>query len=421
MRRIAFITLGCRVNQAETARLMAQFIAAGFTVVLPEEPCDVIVIHGCAVTREAERQSRQAARAALRRIPSPLVILAGCAAEAVRRFGSPHSLPSSVLTAGQAEKQDLPALVKAAFGYPALPPDPPPTDITPRFPSVRAWLKIQDGCNFRCAYCIVPQLRGPAVSRPYTDILDEAHRLLEAGTKELSVTGINIGCWRNGTRRLPDLLADLASLEGLTRLRIGSLELSTVEDAVIALMAETPRIAPYLHIPLQSGDDAILHAMGRRYSTAQFRKTVETACSRIPNLGIGTDVIAGFPGENEASFSRTLALLDSLPVHNIHAFPYSERPRTSAAARKESTPSAERKSRVRRLNALAKRKQAKAIAQRLGSQVHVLIEEVSSDGTGRGWSGEYLEAVVSNAPTPGSLVSVRVLAPLERGFRGEVQ
>jgi len=422
MPRVAFITLGCRVNQAETARLMAQFSAAGFSIARSEDPCDAVVVHGCAVTREAERQSRQAARAALRRTPPPrAVVLAGCAAEAIRRFGNPHLLPSPILLAGQAEKESLPSLVASALGLCTLSPSPNPAGVTPCFNSVRAWLKVQDGCDFHCAYCLVPHLRGAARSRPFAEIQQEARRLIDAGVRELVITGINIGCWRDGPRRLPDLLDALSETPGLLRLRLGSLELSTVEEAVITLMAERPRLAPYLHIPLQSGDDGILRAMGRRYSVDHFRRTLEIAFARIPHLGVGTDVIAGFPGETEASFQRTLDLLESFPIHNIHAFPFSERPGTPARTLCNPIPPAERRARVRRIQELARLKRRAAIERRIGQMVEVLIEDMPSNDTGHGWSGDYLEATVRHSPPPGSLARVIVLTPWNQGFLGETQ
>jgi len=417
MPRVAFITLGCRVNQAETARLIAQFSAAGFSIARPEDPCDAVVVHGCAVTREAERQSRQAARAALRRTPPPrAVVLVGCVAEAIRRFGNPQMLPSPILLASQAEKESLPSLVASALGLFTLSLPPNPAGVTPCFNSVRAWLKIQDGCDFHCAYCLVPHLRGAARSHPFAEIQQEARRLIDAGVRELVVTGINIGCWHDGPRRLPDLLDALSETPGLLRLRLGS-----VEEGVITLMAERPRLAPYLHIPLQSGDDGILRAMGRRYSVEHFRRTLETAFARIPHLGVGTDVIAGFPGETEASFQRTLDLLASFPIHNIHAFPFSERPGTPARTFSDPVPPAERRARVRRLQELACWKRQAAIERRIGQIVEVLIEERRSDDTGHGWSGDYLEATVRHSPPPGSLARVVVLAPWNQGFLGETQ
>jgi threonylcarbamoyladenosine tRNA methylthiotransferase MtaB len=200
----------------------------------------------------------------------------------------------------------------------------------------------------------------------------------------------------------------VAGLPGLGRLRLGSIEVSTVERDVARAMAGHPRICAFLHLPLQSGDDGILAAMGRRYTAAQYRAAAEAAAALLPRLGLGTDVIAGFPGETDAAFARTLALLDALPVSNIHAFPYSRRPGTRAADLPGAVPHAVKKARVAELLALRTKKRAAFASTFSGQTAEVLVEGKGTRETGIGWTAEYLEARVAGAPPPGALVTLRV-------------
>jgi threonylcarbamoyladenosine tRNA methylthiotransferase MtaB len=405
MPRVAFKTLGCRLNQAETAALAASFEARGFVTVPYGEPCEVCVVHGCAITRQAERQSLRAVRSAALLPGQPFVVLAGCAADLKDHEGLREA--GAGLLAGRADKPRLAELTAAALGLPPV----PKIEVSPglpRFEGRRAFIKVQDGCDFHCAYCIVPSLRGPPASRPLAAILREAEGAVAAGYRELVLAGANLGLWREGGLRLPQLLETMAALPGLGRLRLGSIEISTVERDVVAVMADQPKICAFLHLPLQSGDDRILAAMGRRYTAAQFRAAAEEAAARLPRLGLGTDIIAGFPGEDDAAFANTLRLLEDLPVSNIHAFPYSRRPGTRAADLPGAVPHAVKKARVAELLALKQKKREAFAASFIGREVQVLIEGKHAKETGTGWTAEYLEAQVAGMPPPGSLVTLRV-------------
>jgi threonylcarbamoyladenosine tRNA methylthiotransferase MtaB len=404
MLRLAFKTLGCRLNQAETAQFSASFEALGFAIVPYGEPCEVCVIHGCAVTRLAERQSLREVRAAKKLPGPPFVVLAGCTAEMRDHAGLLEA--GADLLAGRADKPRLAERVARALGLIIHSKEHEP--LLPRFEGQRAWLKVQDGCDFRCAYCIVPSLRGPPVSRPLSEIVREAEGLVAAGFRELVLTGANLGCWREESRKLPHLLERLAALPGLGRLRLGSIEVTTVERDVAAVMADNPRICAFLHLPLQSGDDRILASMGRRYTAAGYRDAVLEAIARLPRLGLGTDVIAGFPGEDDAAFAATLRLLEELPFSNIHPFPFSPRPGTRAAGFPDPVPVSIRRERVRELLALKARKRVAFASAFPGREAEVLIEGKGNKGASIGWTAEYLEARVTNAPPPRSLVRIRV-------------
>lgn len=406
--RLSIRTFGCRLNQAESAALAAGLVNAGFRLVDAGEPsADVCVIHACAVTRTAERECLRWVRRLDRRRPRPLITLTGCLAQAIAL--SPADRNRIDLLVGQRQKWSLPETLRDRLQI-----NPAPIPLTPRiphFPGTRAWLRIQDGCDFNCAYCIVPRARGAPCVRPFNTLLAEARQLIEAGYAELVVTGANIGLYRDGSGRgLAELLAALAALPGLGRLRLGSIEPGTVETQVIDLMAIEPRLCRSLHLPLQSGDPGVLRAMRRRYTPEQYLETVRNALRRLPGLGLGTDLIAGFPGEDADAFEHTCSLVKQLPFANLHVFPYSERPGTPAATFGQSVPIAERKSRAARLIALGHTSRA-AYAQRFkGRQVDVLIEQRGAGPQAFGYSSEYLATEIRDAglTAAGDLVSATV-------------
>ena len=399
--------------------IRAGFEAAGYVTVPFGEACDVSVIHGCLVTARAEKNSLRLARSSKRRNPDAFVIIAGCVAEiggeSVRRAAGAD------LVAGQQDKYVLPALL-ASHGFPDNTPTFAPEAthpqplygetygpvLTPRFDTKRAIVKIQDGCEFYCAYCIVPRARGRCRSRPLTKILDEIRGLAGAGHREIVLTGANIGCYNEQGRRLADLLELVETETPVERIRISSLEITTAERAVIDFMATSNKLCRFLHLPLQSGCDTVLAAMGRRYSARQYRETIEYALDKIGPFGLSTDVLAGFPGEDAAAFNETERFLDSLPFSNVHVFAYSPRPGTPAASRGEQVAEPEKRRRVAHLIALGKRRRTEFARQWIGRDVQVLIETVDASGRGKGWSGEYLPACISGRQLrPNSMVRFR--------------
>jgi len=387
--RIAFKTFGCRLNQAETARFAADFAAAGWQASTSMSTADVVVVHGCAVTHAAEHEGlcfgrglKRAALAAGR--PAPRVVLVGCVVEA----GAAQTGVEGVdLIVPREQKARLAALVRAHWDGAVQHGSGP--CVFPR--RKRALLKIQDGCDFCCTYCIVPHTRGPPVSRPWQAVLDEAFALARGGARELVITGCNIASYHDGKRGLADLVAALVGLDDVGRVRLGSVEPGTIEGELVDLMAGSPKLCRHLHLPLQSGDAGILAAMHRRYTPAAYAACVCAAVRRLPDLGLGTDVIVGFPGETESAFASTQRLIQELPFSNLHVFPYSERQGTPAAELADAVPPAVRKARARALRRLCDVKKRLFAAQFVGRQVETLIERVDKDGCGWGWTGAYLE------------------------------
>ena len=254
----------------------------------------------------------------------------------------------------------------------------------------RALLKVQDGCAVFGTYCIVPHTRGAPRSVPFESCLAEARAFLQAGYREIVVTGCNIACYADHGRRLADLVAALCALPGMGRIRIGSLEPGMNEAALIRLMAEEPRLCDFLHLPVQSGDGEVLRRMGRHYTPESLRRTLDLACSTLPHLGLGADLITGFPGESEAAFAATCDLVRAYPFSNLHVVPYSERPGTPAAAFDGTVPVPERTRRANELIRLREEKRAAFARSVLGREVEILIEKITPDGLAHGWTAHYL-------------------------------
>ena len=400
--RVSFKTFGCRLNQAESARFVADFAAAGWRVVPFATPAEVVVIHGCAVTRTSEQECLRLARGIKRAArhagaPEPYVALVGCVIEA---DAARQEVAGVDLLVPRQDKERLAEIVGARLNAAAQ----DRTDPSDRIDQAekflpprrkRALLKVQDGCDFFCSYCIVPHSRGAPVSRPWQAVLDEARALARAGFAELVITGCNVACYRDGPRGLVDLIASIAALDDVQRLRLSSIEPSTSEREIIDLMAACSKLCRYLHLPLQSGDADTLRRMGRRYTPEEFAATVQHAVRRMPDMGLGADLIAGFPGETDEAFARTRQFVAALPFHNLHICPYSERPGTPAAAFADAVPRTVRKARAQALIRLREEKRRAFALKFVGRPVETLIERVGMDGCGRGWSGEYLDCRVA--------------------------
>jgi len=410
---VSFRTVGCRTNQAETALLASQFESAGYRVVPFGTPCDVTVIHSCAVTHRAQRDSARLARSARKTSPSTTVVVAGCAAEI-----DPENLQEQSgadMLVPQSDKFHLPerlAEVSPSRGTGsvstmegdtsgsrveskeiAVPAD----SLVPRFETTRALLKVQDGCEFGCAYCVVPRARGAQHSVPFDRVIDQLVRLADGGYREVVLTGANLGTYRDGQRTLLDILEHAESVRGLERVRLSSIEITTVERAVIDFMSGSRKLCRYLHLPLQSGSASVLAAMGRKYGPRDYEALVEYAVDRLGVFGLGTDVMVGFPGEDMEAFEESLQLVSALPFSNLHVFPYSSRPETRAAAMVGQVEEAEKTRRTRELLDLGKTKKASFAASFVDKPVSVLVEKLDEDGNGNGWTSEYVRAVTPPA------------------------
>ena len=425
MPRASVHTFGCRLNQADSALLAADLAAHGFELVPWGEEADLLVVNSCAVTATAVQKARQAVRQARRRAPEAYVVFCGCAASELTAADA--ALAAEIdLALPNPKPPSLAALLPAELrhgGGAALPGRASSQAAGFRLPGrgvypehTRANLKVQEGCDFHCTYCIVPQVRGAARSRDYADTLREARELLAAGYRELVLTGVNIATYRDSGRDLAGLLAGLLELPGDFRLRLGSTEPGPVLPKIIDLMRADPRLCRFLHLPLQYGEDGILRRMHRHYTCAQYAALVERAAAELPGVCLGTDVMVGFPGEDDAAFDACRAYLERLPFGLMHVFCYSPRPETPAAEwpRPEARVAQSRES---ELLALAARKAAAFAEAQVGARVRVLLEQDAP--APQGWSDNYLKVRLPKGSrgVANTFRDCRITAVLDAGER----
>ena len=385
--------LGCKVSYADAQGVRERLLADGHAE--RADGADVAVINTCCVTHEAVSKSRQAVSRASR--THSRVYATGCGANLPDAFAG---LPDNVVVVAKAS-EETPAAVAGDVGAIGC------VQAEHRLERVRAFVKIQDGCSFGCRFCVIPQVRGGTRSRRAAAVLAEARRRVAQGHRELVLTGVNLGCFRDRESgyRLARLVREVGAIPGLRRLRLSSIEVNHVDAELIAALRETSTVSRHLHVPLQSGDDAVLRAMGRRYTVAGFLRKLEP----LHDFNLTTDVIVGFPAEGHAAFERTLQTLRATAVTKVHVFPYSPRPGTRTEELDTIPPvvKRERSARVRAASADACRAYWR---RRLGSEDAVLI-----DRPGRGYADDYTPWLV-DAPI-GALVRARATGVTEEGIR----
>jgi threonylcarbamoyladenosine tRNA methylthiotransferase MtaB len=412
----ALTTLGCKVNQCETAYLEEQLAAAGFQMVPFSRRADLYCIGTCVVTGRAAMQSRQLIRRAIRQNPEARVVAMGCypqiaASEVAAIQGVTHIL-------GTVEKLALLSHLTTPAGC-SIPiiragdarcaPEPQPLVLTGFPHRTRAFLKVQDGCNAFCSYCVVPLARGRSRSIRRKPLLEQVRRFLDNGYQEIVLTGIHLGQWGGDLEPEQNLVALLRAIIGSSpppRLRLSSLEPGEITSDLLGLMAVEPVLCPHLHVPLQSGDATILQRMNRHYEPRFYRDRVYEAISRIPDLAVGADVLAGFPGETDQHFQNTYGLLESLPLAYLHIFPFSPRPGTAAAKMKERVAPPVIRRRCDLLRQLDRFKRL-AFTQRFIGKVRPVLLESRRDrisGGRCGFSDNYLPVVIPDGAARGNRV-----------------
>ena len=334
--RVAIATHGCKLNQADSGLLARQFQDAGCQIVATAAAADIYILNTCTVTATADAKARQALRAARRANPQALIVAAGCYPQ--RAAAELAQLPAVSMVIPNTEKDQLVALTLSA-----LDPDAPPAanaapPVPLSFPGTvpgrsRAMVKIQEGCDQVCAYCIVPKVRGRERSIPPAELVRQIRELAQAGSREVTLTGTQLGTYGFDLPgiNLAGLLRRILNETAIDRLRVSSLQPQEINPELLDLWTADPRLCPHFHLPLQSGSDTILKAMRRRYTTAQFAATVALIRQAIPDAGITADLIVGFPGETDAPFQETLSFVRQMQFSDLHIFPYSIRPGTTAA------------------------------------------------------------------------------------------
>lgn len=414
-RTFAMLTFGCKVNQYESQALRERLIDLGFVPVpRPEEAADAYIVNTCTVTDTARREGVRQVRRLVRQRPGALVVVTGCAAES-----NPGDFADleGVVVFGNRRKDAVGDFLARRFDVEGEVPG--PLRITRIEGHTRAFVKVQDGCDLRCSFCIIPEVRGPNQSRPADEAVGEVRRLVEHGVREVVLTGVHLGSYGKDGRapRLAGLVRMiLDEVPGLARLRLSSIEVNEVDEPLVDLLANEPRLCPHLHLPLQSGDDGVLRAMRRRYNTRMFRETVQRVRDRVEAPVFTTDVIVGFPTETDEAFERSAAFCREIGFARMHLFPYSRRAGT-AASRLPEVSRRTKRARMERMQAVARESAARVYAEQVGREVSVLLEREN-----RGYTERYLHAQVQTGPLPpNTLIRARVRAAEEELLLCEVE
>ncbi len=413
---VSFYTLGCRLNQAETALFCDTFRARGYEIKTFGEQTDICVINTCSVTGQSEAHCRNIIRSVLRQHSKTFMVVVGCYAQVgldiIRAIPGVDMIVGteqkfriteylvSLATTDNGDKDPFTGLEKRAeplvIHSNIISKDDFTVNSVGNFiKHTRANIKIQDGCNFFCSYCIVPYARGRDRSREFDNIHKEALQLVERGHQELVITGVNIGTYSYQGKTLLDVLKMLEDIDGVQRIRITSIEPMTIPAGIIEYIASTKKLCRFFHIPLQSGDNTILKLMNRRYTSEEFSEFVLSLSETIPDVNIGTDIIAGFPGEGEAEFEHSRQLLAELPINYAHVFSFSSRKSTKAAAFPNQVHSETIKRRSQVLRTLSAQKRQAFYSQYIGRTVSVLFERREKNGLFTGYTGNYVKVGVA--------------------------
>ncbi|MBI5730646.1 MAG: tRNA (N(6)-L-threonylcarbamoyladenosine(37)-C(2))-methylthiotransferase MtaB [Ignavibacteriales bacterium] len=408
MSKVAFHTLGCKLNFSETSTIGQQFLKHGFSIVDEKEKADVFVINTCTVTENADRECRQIVRRALRNNPNSFIVVTGCYAQLRPDEMAKIDGVDAVLGSNEKfnlfsylenfEKKELSCIYPPRRIY--VSPTENLDSFNPSYSSdadsrTRAFFKIQDGCDYKCSFCTIPLARGKSRSASPEEVISEFKQLLKAGYKEIILTGVNVGdygstLFRDHEYNLYSLLKMMLKVDGDYRIRISSIEPNLLTDEILDLTANDERMCNHFHIPLQSGSKDILKFMQRRYKVEDYEKLIYKANNRITDLGIGVDVIVGFPGEMEENFLETYNFLKDLPISYLHVFTYSERPETKAIEMANAVDPIERKRRSNMLRILSEKKKHEFYQKMVGKELTILFEHEDRNGMMKGFSSNYV-------------------------------
>ncbi len=434
MAKIAFYTLGCKVNQADTASMENLFLRSGHQLVSFDGEADVYIINTCVVTNTGQRKSRQTIHRAIRKNPNALIVVTGCypqtAAEEVKAIAGVDmiignqdraqivQLVEERLTHRQTDTLDAVHKLTASTAFEEM----AAGDITDK---TRAFLKIQEGCNQFCTYCIIPYARGPLRSRSLESIRTETQRLISAGFKEIVLIGIHLGCYGKENPNGPtlyDAVKTVLEVPGVQRLRLGSLESVEVEPRLLTLMQEDARFCRHLHLPLQSGCDKTLQAMHRPYTTAKFQTLLADIKTKVPDIAITTDVIVGFPGETEADFETTCKFAESCGFSKMHIFPFSARKGTPAEKFAGAVTEAVKKERADILGKIDETMHKTFLQAMVGQTAEVLFEQPAGEDYFEGLTGNYQRVFVKSGGRNmgGEILPVKITAFDGEKLLGEI-
>ena len=427
---VGILTLGCKVNQYESEAIAEALSAQGFTVLSEDAACDVYVINTCTVTAESDRKARQTVRRAIHRNPDAVILVTGCLGQT-----APHTLAAiagvdfvcgnaaklSVVEAakkylknGKASRAEISAPPADSLGF-------EPMCIT-KFDRTRAYIKIADGCENHCAYCIIPQARGKVRSKKPDDVLREVRLLTESGCREVVLTGIETASYGKDLEnfRLADLLCRIDEIPGIGRVRLGSLDPSLIKQAFVDRLAPLSSVAPHFHLSMQSGSDSVLARMKRKYNTRMALEGMERLRRVMPNVQFTTDMIAGFPGESDEEFEETLDFIRRAGFLMIHAFPYSRRAGTVADSMSGQVPEEIKRERVRRITELQTSIRFEILKKQIGTTAEVLFE-TCKNGKAHGHTPSFIEVTCpSTEDLQGTVRTVLITDADEKGCMGRI-
>ncbi len=413
MKRVAFYTLGCKVNQYDTEAMLECFEQAGYTVVDFKEEADVYVVNTCTVTGTGDQKSRKIIRRTARQNPQAAIVVAGCLAQ--REAEEVLKIPGVALVVGSQKRGQVVEMLEQALGenrkisavsalkgveFEEL-------SVSGHEGKTRATMKIQEGCDRYCAYCIIPSVRGPVRSMALASVKQEAQRLSAAGYRELVLTGIHLASYGRGMDI--DLLSAIEAVhevDGVKRIRLGSLEPSVVSDEFVARLIRLPKVCKQFHLSMQSGSRAVLERMRRSYTPEEYAQAVDRLRGAFKDCAITTDVLCGFPGETEAEHAETMAFVERIAFARIHVFPYSRREGTVADRMPDQIPQNVKNRRAAELIALGNRLETEFVQSLIGSKQEVLFEEKDDKGLCQGYTGQYVR--VHAVAQPGDLCVVHI-------------
>jgi len=426
MNKFAIATLGCKVNQYESAGIVEALTEKGFSHVPFTGEADIYIVNTCTVTGKTDYQSRQLIRRAHRANPAAQIIVTGCYAQI-----APHelaALPGVAMVVGTEAKERIPAIITRGTGRQtniAVSEIARKGTFSGLFPATfpghtRAYLKIQDGCNSFCSYCIIPYARGRSRSLPEDEVLRQVRNLSQAGYREVILTGIHLGMYGNDLSPRSSLITILRKIEEdrpVERLRLSSIEPMEVTDDIIAHLTQSDILCRHLHIPLQSGDNSILQSMKRVYDKNLFQERIDKIVAAIPDIAIGIDVMVGFPGEGDAEFELTRALIEGMPVAYCHVFPYSPRPGTEASHLADQVSDSDKKARGRILREIGYRKRTAFNRTAIGTTLPVLVEDARDRTTGhmKGFSDNYIPFLIPGVDESAANDILSITAESETG------
>jgi threonylcarbamoyladenosine tRNA methylthiotransferase MtaB len=410
--RIALVSLGCKVNQAEITDMEQAFRAGGHELVDLAGSPDICVVNTCTVTNKSDYQSRQMIRRAAR--TGANVVVTGCYAELNHEKAGEMDSVAAIFK--NSEKSNIITYVDAQLS--------PHEGISSNGSRTRYFLKVQDGCNRSCTYCLVWMARGQVRSLPLELAVNKAKSAVDAGYREIVLSGVHLGLYGMDLEpalTLPDLVETLLARTGVERIRFSSMEINEINERLLGLIAD-PRVCSHLHIPLQSGSDKVLRDMKRGYNADSFNRKVNEIVQKIHNIGLGTDIIAGFPTESDGSFEETVNVLSELPFTYAHVFPYSPRPGTRAAEFIDNVGHERRKVRAAALRAIGKWKKMEQMKAQIGNNLDVLVETEFRPGVWSGTSGNYFKAEVRGKNIRrGDIIDVRIIDAGDKSLIGNAR